>query len=122
VIFATESINIANLVCDKKTLFMSDIDIIISPEVHPDSNVKNGCIFVAARNIVIAEGDYRSNASTTSQSETLNGFLIAGNSVVIDDVDVNRPLSDILKINGGLVAFGEGADGVSLKWNRSLTT
>jgi hypothetical protein len=120
-IFSTQNITVSNITCDKQTLIMSDGNITLQPPINVDASGSHGCIFVAGGNIIIGAGTHVSDdINKISKSEYINGYLVAGNQITILDVDSSLPVTDILEVRGGMVAFGEGGSSQSVMWNRSL--
>jgi hypothetical protein len=120
-IFSNQSLTLSNITCDKQALIMSDGNITLLPPINVDGSGRHGCIFVAGGNIVIGAGTHVSDdINKISKSEYINGYLVAGNQITILDVDSSLPVTDILEVRGGMVAFGEGGSSQSVMWNRSL--
>ena len=91
-------------VCDRPTLIVSNRDMYIEPNIESAGNF-SGCIFLAKNDIHIGAGDYQSSGSQVGY-DYLEGFLIAENKILIDNVDQFLSPRDGLEILGGLVAFG----------------
>ena len=107
-------------VCDRKTLFISEGDIIINPDVVSEGEGIEGCIFLAKDKIIVNGGGFKSNSGVV-EYDYIEGFLIAEDQIVINIADEDRVVRDGLEIKGGLVAFGrDSLDSPALVINRSL--
>ncbi len=137
-----------NFVCDGKALIMVDGDIHIEPDIVNGSTqtVRNpitgkyedklennieGCIFVASGDITIGAGDWKTGNATGYEEiryDYIEAFMVAGNKIDIQLVDIKDSwgdplyMRDGLEIHGGLVAFGNNLNpGESaVQVNRSL--
>jgi len=90
--------------CDLPTLFITDGNIYIEPNVTSGSAF-SGCIFVAQNNIYIGGGRYLSTGGKT-MFDYLEGYLIADKQVIFSLVDQSQTLRDGIEIFGGITAFG----------------
>jgi len=112
----------SDYVCDLPTLFISETDINISPNITSDHNTLSGCIFLAGNNITIEEGT-RASTNTQIRYDYLEGYFIAENQIVFPIADTTESLRDGVEIYGGLVALGSSAiadEAVSIKRNLRL--
>lgn len=112
----------ADYICDKPTLFISDNDINIEPNITSGTGIK-GCIFLAKNNIVIGEGAYKSTG-TKIMYDFIEGFFIAENQIIFPLADTSKTLRDGVEILGGLTALGSnvstGTDAISIGRNMRL--
>ena len=94
--------------CDKKTLVMSEKDIIINPDVEAPigSYGIEGCIFLAKNKIIVKEGQYKSTNKVGY--DYIDGFLMAMDQVVIEEADTgeNIEIRDGLEVRGGIIGMG----------------
>lgn len=102
----------SGFVCDKKTLFMTEGNITVSPDITT-SSTSTGCIFFAKEDIHVAAGGYKSAAFSTTQYDYFDGYLIAQRRIIFDLVDTGASIRDGIEIKGGIVAFGDGVSGAS---------
>ena len=121
-------------ICDKKTLFMTEGNIIINPNVSrlgnpaDSSEVDSGCIFVAKGDIKITGGEYLSRNTSITQYDFVQGYMIADGHIEIALADTGPDIvtRDGLEIEGGLIAFGQGSGGedsaILLRRNLRLLT
>ncbi len=109
--------------CDRPTLFISEGNIYIEPNITSDITKATGCIFIAKNNIYIGAGDYQSTGSVI-EYDYIEGFLIAENQVIFSPVDTNQTLRDGIEMFGGIVAFGSNSlqegNAISIERNMRL--
>ncbi len=119
--YSTENIDIpSGYTCDKNTLFMSEKNIIINPDIYTSEIGIQGCIFIAKGDIEIGEGTYKSGEEKV-RCDYIDGFLIAENQIHIKGGDSFRGIRDGLEIYGGLVSFGrDSIDGTAIVIERNL--
>ena len=121
---STEDISIpAGYTCDRPTLFVSEKDIHISPNVLSDTGLLSGCIFLAKNNIYIDAGSFKSTG-TKVMYDYIEGYMIADNQVIFSVADESQVLRDGVEIFGGVVALGtnptSGNTGISIQRNLRL--
>ncbi len=95
----------SGFICDTKMLFLTSGNITVRPNLMNEHNT-DGCIFIAGGNIVIEEGTYASEGSTTPKYDIVEGYFLADGTILIEAGDVGLSVKDGLQINGGLIAFG----------------
>ena len=95
----------SGFLCDTKMLFLTSGNITIRPDLMNEHNT-DGCIFVAGGNIVIEEGTYASEGSTTPKYDIVEGYMLADGIIYIEAGDAGLSVKDGLQVNGGLIAFG----------------
>ena len=119
--YSTEDISIpSGYVCDEKTLFITEKDIHINPDVNSNGSSLSGCIFVAKNNIYVDAGTFKSTGSKVLY-DYIEGYLIADNQIVFTVADGSHLLRDGVEIFGGAVAFGTtGGEGMSIQRNLRL--
>jgi hypothetical protein len=79
-LYSTENISIpSGYICDVPTLFISEKDIYVEPNIESGSNL-SGCIFLAKNNIYIGDGGHVSD--TKVMYDYLEGFFIADNQII----------------------------------------
>ncbi|HAM96696.1 TPA: hypothetical protein DCP76_02765 [Patescibacteria group bacterium] len=119
--YSTEDISIpSGYVCDEKTLFITEKDIHINPDVNSNGSSLSGCIFVAKNNIYVDAGTFKSTGSKVLY-DYIEGYLIADNQIVFTVADGSHLLRDGVEIFGGAVAFGTtGGEGISIQRNLKL--
>lgn len=121
--FTTGNIAIpSGYICDKPTLFMTEGDINIEPNVTSGTGL-NGCIFVAGGNINIGAGTYKS-IPTKIRYDFIEGYLIAENQIIFTLADQAQNMRDGIEIFGGMIGFGSevpsGESGISIKRSMRL--
>jgi len=121
---STEDISIpAGYTCDRPTLFVSEKDIHISPNILSDTGLLSGCIFLAKNNIYIDAGTFKSTG-TKVMYDYIEGYMIADNQVIFSVADESQVLRDGVEIFGGVVALGtnptSGNTGISIQRNLRL--
>ncbi|MBU1120191.1 hypothetical protein KKA50_03290 [Patescibacteria group bacterium] len=119
--YSTEDISIpSGYVCDEKTLFITEKDIHINPDVNSNGSSLSGCIFLAKNNIYVDAGTFKSTGSKVLY-DYIEGFLIADNQIIVTVADGSHLLRDGVEIFGGAVAFGTtGGEGISIQRNLRL--
>ena len=121
---STENISIpAGYTCDRPTLFVSEKNIHISPNILSDTGLLSGCIFLAKNNIYIDEGTFKSTG-TKVMYDYIEGYMIADNQVIFSVADESQVLRDGVEIFGGVVALGTNPTssntGISIQRNLRL--
>ncbi|MGI5897772.1 MAG: hypothetical protein ACOX6Q_01265 [Candidatus Dojkabacteria bacterium] len=115
IMYSSEDIVIpSDYVCDKTILFMTEGNILINPNVTSDKVGLNGCMFVARENIEILQGEYRS--ANVVGYDYIEGYLYAGNQILVPFVDGDKLIRDGVEIYGGVIGVGKdlsGTDGNS---------
>ena len=122
--YSTENISIPiGYTCDRPTLFVSEKDIHISPDVLSDTSLLSGCVFLAKNNIYIDAGSLKST-STKVMYDYIEGYMIADNQVIFSVADESQSLRDGVEIFGGVIALGtnptSGNTGISIQRNLRL--
>ena len=111
----------ANYICDKPTLFISEQNIYIEPNIESGSNF-SGCIFLTKNNIYIGAGEYLSD--TKIKYDYMEGFFIADNQIIFSLADQAETLRDGVEVYGSLVALGSnisnGTSAISIERNMKL--
>ena len=108
-------------VCDKNTLFISDGNITINPDITSDSSKLSGCIFLAKNNIYIGAGTYKS--TSTIGYDYIEGEFIADNQIIFTIADQLQPsgIRDGIEVSGSLIAFGSNiSSGSAVSIQRNL--
>jgi hypothetical protein len=116
----------SDLICDRKTVIFIDGDLVVDADVTP-SGVTNGCIFVVSGNVTIEDMDATNsrkspNNATYPSYDLLESFIISMGYIYLPEVDTGASVNmrDGIKINGALVAFGNGPNNRSIIFERSL--
>jgi len=111
----------SNYLCNKPTLFVSERDIYIEPNITSSNSVLSGCIFFARNNIYIGAGSHLSTDGII-RYDYLEGTLIADNQIVFPLVDTAEALRDGVEVFGNIIAMGSntpaGESAISI--NRAL--
>ncbi len=121
--YSTENISIhSGYTCDVPTLFISEKDIYVEPNIQSESNL-SGCMFLAKNNIYIGDGGHISD--TKVKYDYVEGFFIADNQIIfsLSDGEKIYDIRDGIEIFGGLVAFGtniSNGSAVSIERNMRL--
>ncbi len=90
--------------CDRSTLFITEGNIHINPDVNSDNNLLSGCIFLAKNNIYIEAGRFKSTG-TKILYDYIEGYMIADNQIIFTVADESRALRDGVEIFGGMVGL-----------------
>jgi len=110
--------------CSNPTLFISEKDIHLSPNILSDNAMLSGCIFLAKNNIYVDAGTFKSSSGTKVQYDYIEGYLIADNQIIFPIADETQSLRDGVEIFGGMVALGtnvgSGESAVSIRRNLRL--
>lgn len=106
--------------CDSNAIFISEGNITINPQVESSGDGIEGCIFLANNDIILPEDDSLPNSAIV-RYEYMNGFLIAGDQVIVQPSSVEKIVRNGIEIKGGVVAFGrDSTDSVAFLIQRSL--
>jgi hypothetical protein len=126
--YSLSDINIpSGYVCDRPTIFISEGNIDIEPDITSTPNLNNqqnasGCIFLAKNNITVGAGSYKSTTKTAY--DYIDGFLIADNQIIFPLEDQSQNMQDGIEISGSLLAFGTSTassdSAISLQRNLGL--
>ena len=84
---------------------MTSGNITIQPNVTNESPT-DGCIFVSGGNIIVEEGNYASEGSSTPLYDIVEGYFLADGAIVVEAGDMGLEVKDGLQVNGGLIGFG----------------
>jgi len=110
--------------CSNPTLFISEKDIHLNPNILSNNAMLSGCIFLAKNNIYVDAGTFKSSTGTKVKYDYIEGYLIADNQVIFPIADETQSLRDGVEIFGGMVALGtnagSGESAVSIRRNLRL--